>query len=632
MKKLLLTGMVTGLCFGAFAQNSPSPVSAVHDRFVAQPHQIARPVPASVSGDELPLRAVNPSVANVPTAPQHRSSMVQTIIGTTTYDLQTNGSVENRLVNVGGHLSATWTYSADATTTPTYPDRGTGYNYYNGSSWGPTPTSRIETDRRGWPAIAVLSNGGERVVSHASVTTPTAIVDRAAAGTGTWNQTPIPAIPGTGENTLWARTASGGPDGNTLHMIDITYPTANQGVVVNGLDGFLNYSRSLDGGANWDIVRVAPPGIDDTEYNGFRADAYAIDCKDNIVAFVSGGLSDDWALWKSTDNGANWTRTVIMDFPFTKYDALNSISDVDGDGIADTVFTTDGAYEVLIDHNGMVHAWAGSMFMIDPTIADNIFFFPGTEGLLYWNESMGSNPPVVIAQCPDRDGDGMLSFADSLGGRYGVDGICSMPSAGIDPAGNIYVSYSPLMENTDTGLPASFSYRNVFIKSTSDGGNTWSDGYNVSNSDFDEAVFASMAKDADPTCVHIIWQQDGSPGYAVPPNGEHPVGNNDIIYDCVDPNLVLGINSISLTQGLEMNIYPNPASSHITLTYKTEQPAKVQIEIRNVMGQVVRTLTENVIRTGTNEFNIQIADLANGIYSVNTIIGEKVYAAKFVKN
>lgn len=78
-------------------------------------------------------------------------------------------------------------------------------------------------------------------------------------------------------------------------MIHLSYPTGNGGPIVNGLDGCLSYSRSLDGGANWDIVRALPPGVNDTEYIGFRADGYAMDAKDNTVAFVSGNITDDWA-------------------------------------------------------------------------------------------------------------------------------------------------------------------------------------------------------------------------------------------------------------------------------------------------------------------------------------------------
>lgn len=50
-----------------------------------------------------------------------------------------------------------------------------------------------------------------------------------------------------------------------------------------------------------------------------------------------------------------------------------------------------------------------------------------------------------------------------------------MPSVGMDAAGNIFLSYCPLIEGTDSGNPSplAFSYRNVYLKSSVDGGTTW---------------------------------------------------------------------------------------------------------------------------------------------------------------
>ncbi len=58
------------------------------------------------------------------------SSFPSEVIGYTTYDLQSNGSVQNRLdVHDDGTISAGWTMSKEFNTT--YFDRGTGYNYFD---------------------------------------------------------------------------------------------------------------------------------------------------------------------------------------------------------------------------------------------------------------------------------------------------------------------------------------------------------------------------------------------------------------------------------------------------------------------------------------------------------------------
>ncbi|NNF02656.1 MAG: T9SS type A sorting domain-containing protein, partial [Bacteroidia bacterium] len=404
-----------------------------------------------------------------------------------------------------------------------------------------------------------------------------------------------------------------------------------------GLDGHITYSRSTDEGATWNPQHsVAIPGMDSTLYAGMGADAYSIDARGDVVAFTSGRIDIDWAMWKSTDNGTTWTKTVVQQWPFPLYDDVNGITDVDGDGIADTVQTTDGKVAILIDQNDMVHVWAGAMLVFDDVVADPLGLFLSTDGLLYWNESMGTNAPVVIAQSPDRDGDGMLTFAADYAPRYGNGGQTSQPSAALDPFGNIIVAYITLMENTTSGNPppGDFSYRNIFMIGSEDGGTTWGTPFNVSNSDFDEAVFGSVAKTVNAGCVDIVWQQDGLPGIAVQaPDGNqalHPFGNNDMIHDCIDiTNVVSGIKENTIN-GLDINVYPNPASDFLVLNYTLENATSIKVEIRNTLGQIVKEITDEKMLAGEKSFTVDISDLRAGVYTLNTISGSAVVPNRFI--
>ncbi|MBI3518166.1 MAG: hypothetical protein HY062_02250 [Bacteroidetes bacterium] len=68
------------------------------------------------------------------------TSVTQTIIGHTWYDLESNASVGDRIyVNPDGSIAACWTMEPDlgaGDPGTTYANRGTGYNYYDGSAWG----------------------------------------------------------------------------------------------------------------------------------------------------------------------------------------------------------------------------------------------------------------------------------------------------------------------------------------------------------------------------------------------------------------------------------------------------------------------------------------------------------------
>jgi hypothetical protein len=253
---------------------------------------------------------------------------------------------------------------------------------------------------------------------------------RPSKGSGPWTEQIISSfnLNGSGVYTpiLWNRAVVGGVNNQSIHMIAVIAPTDLGGTIWNGLDGALVYYRSQDGGNTWDIQDMQLPTLDSTKFNGFSGDNYAIEAKgDTIVVAYFGGW-DDSVLLKSTDNGNTWNSTVFLDFPVDKY-VTDSGLDLDGDGIMDTVYTTDGYGSLLLDNNGSAHVFFGNMRLLDASLSDgSSSYFFGTNGLIYWNENMGaddyannpivdpslwySSKPKMIASSQDLDGDGFLLF------------------------------------------------------------------------------------------------------------------------------------------------------------------------------------------------------------------------------
>jgi hypothetical protein len=108
-------------------------------------------------------KAVRQSSNSTPSVLLRTSGEV--VIGETVYDLQTNNSVCNRLSNNGdGTFSATWTMGFEETA---YPDRGTGFNFFDGNDWGDAPNDRLEADvRTGWPNYIKTNSGTEFICNH----------------------------------------------------------------------------------------------------------------------------------------------------------------------------------------------------------------------------------------------------------------------------------------------------------------------------------------------------------------------------------------------------------------------------------------------------------------------------------
>ena len=141
MKKLLLCGIAFSVALSVSAQNRVG--NHVTLKNASRYNKVAK-AQAQTTGIDNFTPARVPAVPSASVSQSYRTSSTQTefVIGNTLYDLQSNRGPARRILNNGdGTISAAWTFSANQSG---YPDRGTGYNYYNGSTWAATPTARIE--------------------------------------------------------------------------------------------------------------------------------------------------------------------------------------------------------------------------------------------------------------------------------------------------------------------------------------------------------------------------------------------------------------------------------------------------------------------------------------------------------
>ena len=377
MKKSTFFILGLAIAGSAFGQSRATIPSSVRNAAVK--------VTAPRTANESNAQVSNPSTSSAADA----GDFAEEIVGDTKYDLQTNSSVCNRIVNHETGISTVWTMSQ---TGGQYADRGTGYNFWDrtADSWDSAPSERIEDDRTGWPSVAVTADGSEHFISHNTNTNNLVLGTRSTAGDGAWTTSETLLPPVVADGNYWPRMVSGGADGNSLHVLSISYPVdpvTEDWIFYEGQSGAICYSRSQDAGATFDIVHQVIDDIDSTFYFGFSSDDYAIDSDGDNVAILAGGLLAGVTLLTSTDNGDTWVKTVVDTFPIAKYDSQTMISDVDGDLVADTIECNDGSLSVLIDGNGTVHCYWGFTRTQDDVEADPPSYFPGWDVLAYWNSS-----------------------------------------------------------------------------------------------------------------------------------------------------------------------------------------------------------------------------------------------------
>lgn len=610
MKRLYFT-LAMGIAFSASAQQIPTKLSASQNKAAK-----FNPYTNTTVG-EAPSQQ-----SKAPYAVSTAKSMVQVeeYVGTSIYDLQTNGSIQNRIIADDAGVAACFTFSA-TNSSDTYPDRGTGYNYRTAGVWQDDITQRVESMRVGWTSLMHPANGSEVLMNH-SGSAGIKVWTRPAIGTGTWVNSIVPTP--SGFAMFWPRAVTGGADGNSIHMVCLADP--NAGAYTNGMTGPILYNRSTDGGATWDLTEILLPGEENVSLvEGFSGDAYAIYSRGNKIAIASFGELQDSYIWISNDNGSTWTRSTIWDFPIDNY-VIDQGTDIELDGLQDTILSSDGAGAVYIDASGTAHAAFGTMFYTDDigVIDSSYSYFPLAGSVAYWNENMVDPATEVLEIGVSPDLDATIPASITEVGQYGNSGTASHPQLAEAADGTIFCSYQAVNEAYFNGAEY---LRHIYAVKSDDGGATWTEPSDITPDiaeDGYEYVYASMAPFAYGDKIHLIVQRDFEPGIHVQPeDAADPVTDNDQIYVCVTLDLV-GVEE-GLMAKTTFNVFPNPTTSELNIQLPANENGV--ITIFNANGQLVRSF--NNFNNGTTK--VDVSNLANGVYNVQYQNAEGTSNQRFVK-
>lgn len=570
----------------------------------------------AVDSPTLPLQPVNPNVS-LP------AEGIESDLGTSYYDLQSNGCTPfgRAYVFPDGTKAGVWTTSQQ---TASWTDRGTGYNYHNGTDWGAAPMNRIESVRTGWPSIAPLGANGECVIAHQSGTAGLAFSSRATKGTGAWTETVI-AAPAGASGLLWPRMMTSGTDNNIVHIIALTAPTANGGTVYMNQDGAIVYNRSTDGGQTWDGW-IVPDGLGSDYYLAFGGDNYSF-CVPNgsNIAFTVCDNGSDLMVYSSPDDGATWTKHVAWEHPYPFFEATM---------VTPRFICPDGSAHGVCDSDGNVHL----AFGINAAISDGsaISWYPWQDGVGYWNTTMPTmdtttiNPDTLwnhdklIGWMQDINGDGELTLV-SAGGGYSLYYVSptSFPQMIFsEDEGVLYCVFCSVTETFNNGVQ---DYRHIWVRASYDNGQTWGDFIDLTGDIFhifDECVFPSISPTLDGGLPAFLYQRDSEPGLCVRGDTD-PATVNTFTWNTVD-NFV-GVNAPA-AKSLEVSQnQPNPATGTTKIGINTTKVADLRIEVANLAGQNVLTINQGKANAGTHIVDINTSDLKAGVYFYTVYAnGEKV--------
>lgn len=573
-----------------------------------------RSVPAqAIKNQIMPSQSFNP-LAN-------SKATQETVLGSTFYDMQTNGSIQNRMyVYPDGKMAGTWIRGTEVSS-----QRGTGYNYFDGSAWGEPPTTRVETRRAGWPSYAPWGANGEIVVTHDDIL-GLIICTRPVKNTGAWTQS-ILAGPASAADISWPRMITNGPDNNTVHIIATTY----SGYM--GLDDSyaLLYYRSLDGGTTWDKKDVIIPALDSSNYGGFNGDEYAWGTPhgDTIYFAVSGQYVDTFVM-QSNDNGETWTKIPVLSNANKKLP----------EGIQELLpfRSSDGSVAVEMDHNGVMHVafGIGGGYIAGGTR----YIYINLNGLVYWNSTMpmvkdsldldtleahgqllgyvedGPNPEDTITDAPS----------------YRV-GLSSFPQISIDEWNNLYFLWSAVKPGNPhtSGL----NFRHIWGRAKFHDKTQMTDMIDFTDGVLyfgNEYVYPAMAKLILDDKLAFIYQTADQPGSNVVetaiPAHECNIAYREIPGSAFWPTGT-GKNPETRSNPVGRN-FPNPANGTTTFNVMLDGTSAVTIEVTNIMGQKVISMDKGIVNSGVQRYSIDCHELASGVYFYTVKINGNAYTQKMI--
>lgn len=520
-------------------------------------------------------------------------------VGTTTYDLQTTGSMPRRMNYYSDlSISMAWIGSLQDSN---YSDLGTWYNKFNLGTPIIVPNQRLESIRT---ANGILNKTRDGEISIASG----GLVTIKNSANTVWDTTrSLIEL----QNLFYPRTAS---VGDTIYTIFIsTQPDS-----ISGFKSPIYFTRSFDGGLTFSTpstLFAQAAGYDTSNHTGnIGPDHYAIDAVGNTVAILLLGVTEDVIVLKSTNNGDTWTKTIVQEFPIHKYNG--GTTDLNGDGICDTVTGVTGDGSIVIGENNIVHVVYSDLLLRKcDTNLMTIYPFDKSDYFKYWNDNQKTTYEIPCLL--DLNGDGIFNVgANSIGNdniRYGNSGFSMHPMLASlisqnSTSESIFLVYSAVTEvdTNDDGL----NYHGIYV--IPNVGNLFSGIIDISQSVSQENVFPNIPARMEiynpfNPDIYIQWQQDFNPGVAV--NGHHASTVNDIVIGY--PSFIgIGNNTT-----IKNKVYPNPAIHSLTIEIESYLTSTAAIKLVNSLGQEIYCKTLQ-IENGLNKENINIDSIIPGLYTL----------------
>jgi hypothetical protein len=577
-----------------------------------------------------PLR--NSAISKSPVASKVQNDPPGILLGETFYDLQTNGSMPQRIkvYKEGNDVSAQVIWMAatdeDRNSNPPHPTRGSYYalldvknptdpKKYNDVTW-----QRIEGSvRSGFPSIIQFKDGSVGSIAHIIGNQTAASVLRFTRNTsfGDANFTSS-IIPGS-DSAIWAHSLVDESDNiHVLFTSDTSSKNYSEQVV---------YMRSTDKGKTWSEPKyISGPQSNPTLPTGRGANAYQLATRGNTLAIGYQDTTFNLIILKSNDLGVTWEQPRLI-FGGSRHQNATILEDF-GDGTfratTDTVPICGSSFDLILDTENNVHAIASASPSWKSGIAqrnsqNEIEFLPGGDttfanlytrvAFVYYSEA--ANQYGFMTMNEDWDGQGTVVT------RQFGNGICRYPMLGLDESNNtLYLTYTGI-KNEDVletvlanGESALGLFGHIYVAKKDLASETWDVPIDVTVTGWD-CQFSAMYPKVSDGVMMLTYQADQTPGVSIQ-NTNQAIESNRVLFYSLRPSFV------SVQEGSEQNaaaasltISPNPATDMATISFGAGM-VNASVKIYNALGEQVAEMPSELSSTGM--VNVSTAQFPAGTY------------------
>ncbi len=536
-------------------------------------------------------------------------------IGDTYYDTQHNSAISRMIQrDVDGQIQAVWMKGYDS-------GQIIRHVSFNNSDWWPptgSDTVGLQIDpgqaiRSGYITFDVMSDGRGVAFYHVQMPPGAPNMYYAAACAvdilprlGSFQQVLIDTIttpPPEATTTIWPHGAVDA--NNNLHVVVSQIPPDA------GDSGIVYYSRSTDDGTSWSLWQPFDT-LYDLSYDvttSRQSGKVCIAYTDN-VGWAGGQVNMDVYYIESADYGATWDWTAKNNITnFVPSDTTRAYCDVNG----------------VYDNDDSLHL----VYSIRYVVGDTTFYY--ASYIEHWSKATGR---TVV--CSDTL-IGWHSTYTSGGWRMHSD----HPSIAVDPAtGYLYSVFAgnPWGDTSAAGYP---NY-DIFGCYSSDGGATWSEAVNLTNTsskdcnspNCDCEDYANLAEIVNDT-LHIFFVEDKDAGASIqtPPEGATTL--NPVRYWKVPASVLVGVEESKTKVGgparyvLAQN-NPNPFTRSTAIRYELPKATYVNVLVYDATGRLVETLVDEDQKAGVHEASWDAGKTGSGVYFYKIVTHDYTATRKMV--